>query len=168
MMCGERGQSGVTLIELLVTMVIVAIGVLGVAGVQVVSLQQARDAGQRMIALQAANDMLDRIRVNKGHAYSWAFTDTTTGTTVSNCASLSCSTAELAAYDLVHWACRIGQPNSTCKNIYGLTDADFDRLPNAAGQVTRTVSAAAVSYEVVVRWARASATTQVSVKARVN
>lgn len=66
-----RRQLGVTLIELLITMVIVSIGVLGLAGVQILSLKQAREAGQKMVALQAANDLLDRIRVNPNADYSW-------------------------------------------------------------------------------------------------
>ena len=159
---------GVTLIELLVAMVIIAIGVLGVAGLQAVSLKQARDAGQKMMALQAANDLVDRIRLNNGATYAWNSSSTVSAGTASNCLSASCGTSELAAYDLVYWACRLGAPNATCTNSYGLTDVEYDRLPNASGTVTRVVSGSSVSYTVQIEWSTSDkADQQIAVTARV-
>jgi len=166
-MIKHRHFQGVTLIELLVTMVIVSVGVLGVAGLQIVSLQQAREAGQRMIALQAANDLLDRIRVNKNQSYAWARSTAISAASATNCAAASCTAASLKDYDLQHWACRLGQPSNDCETVFGLVDADFDRLSLAAGEVIRTAanstyslgspsagtaSIATVNYEISVYW----------------
>ncbi len=143
MMRRWRRQLGVTLIELLITMVIVAIGVLGLAGVQILSLKQAREAGQKMIALQAANDLLDRIRVNRNADYSWP-----ASSAAANCASAACTPAQMAVFDLSLWDCRLGPPSDVCKTAFGLTDANFDRLPGGEG----LVSAASGTYSVTVRW----------------
>ncbi|MCH9786088.1 MAG: type IV pilus modification protein PilV, partial [Gammaproteobacteria bacterium] len=117
-----RRQLGVTLIELLITMVIVSIGVLGLAGVQILSLKQAREAGQKMVALQAANDLLDRIRVNPNADYSWP-----AGSAAANCVSTACTPAQMAVFDLTLWDCRLSQPSDACKTAFGLNDTDFDR-----------------------------------------
>lgn len=153
-------QRGVTLIELLITMVIVSIGVLGLAGVQILSLKQAREAGQKMVALQAANDLLDRIRVNRNADYSG-----TAGSVAANCASVSCTPAEMAVFDLSLWNCRLGPPSDACKEAFGLSDRDFGRLPGGEG----LVSAASGTYTVTVQWDLTDSTTQdITVAARVN
>ena len=155
-----RRQLGVTLIELLITMVIVSIGVLGLAGVQILSLKQAREAGQKMVALQAANDLLDRIRVNPNADYSWP-----AGSAAANCASTACTPAQMAVFDLTLWDCRLRQPSDACKTAFGLNDADFDRLPSGEG----LVSAASGTYTVTVRWDLTDSTKQdITVAARVN
>ena len=165
---GDQWVQGVTLIELLVAMVIIAIGVLGVAGIQALSLKQARDAGQKMMALQAANDLIDRIRINQEAVYAWESSDSVTADAAVNCLIESCSSTELAAYDLVSWRCRLGSENAICNTSYGLTATDYDQLPNARGSVTRVVSGGSIAYTVAVQWATSDqADQQVSVSARV-
>jgi type IV pilus assembly protein PilV len=155
-------QRGVTLIELLITMVIVSIGVLGLAGVQILSLKQAREAGQKMVALQAANDLLDRIRVNRNADYSWP---AGSAAATANCASVACTPAEMAVFDLWLWNCRLGPPSDACKKAFGLSDRDFGRLPGGKG----LVSAASGTYTVTVQWDLTDSTTQdITVAARVN
>jgi type IV pilus assembly protein PilV len=142
-------------------MVIVSIGVLGLAGVQVLSLKQARDAAQKMVALQAANDLLDRIRVNKSEDYSWPVS----GATATDCTAGPCDVAQMKDYDLKVWECRLGQPSTACKTDFGLTDVDFNRLPGGEG----LVSAASGTYTVTVQWDLTDSTTQdITVAARVN
>ncbi|MBK9326256.1 MAG: type IV pilus modification protein PilV [Hydrogenophilales bacterium] len=60
-----RAMNGASLIEVLVTMVIVAIGLLGLAGLQVANFRNAQDAYYRSQATFLANDILDRMRVNR-------------------------------------------------------------------------------------------------------
>ena len=68
-------MTGVTLIELLVTLVIVSVGVLGVAGLQATSLQLTRDVNYKLTAVQLANDVFDRVRINRDQSYALAITD---------------------------------------------------------------------------------------------
>ena len=66
----QKYSQGFSLIEVLVAVLIVGVGILGVAGMQVVSLQQNRNVLLRDQALQAANDILDRMRANDRMDYA--------------------------------------------------------------------------------------------------
>jgi type IV pilus assembly protein PilV len=58
-------QSGFTLVEVLVALVILAIGLLGVAGMQTRSLGGNQGALYRSQAVLFANDIIERMRVNR-------------------------------------------------------------------------------------------------------
>jgi len=58
-------QSGFTLVEVLVALVILAIGLLGVAGLQNRSLSGNQGALYRSQAVLFANDIIERMRVNR-------------------------------------------------------------------------------------------------------
>ncbi|SER12715.1 type IV pilus assembly protein PilV [Amphritea atlantica] len=60
-----RRQCGTSLIEVLVTLVLVAIGMVGMMTMQARGLQQNQSAYLRTQAIAIANDMADRIRLNK-------------------------------------------------------------------------------------------------------
>ena len=88
----KKTEAGFTLTELLVTLVIASIGILGVAGLQAKSLQLTRDANFRASAIIAANDLLDRVRVNSTQTYALAITDVPPAA-AANCAATACTTA---------------------------------------------------------------------------
>jgi len=63
---GKRKYSkGVSLIEVLVAVIILAFGLLGLAGLQSVSLRNNNSAMMRTQATYLAQDIIDRMRVNK-------------------------------------------------------------------------------------------------------
>lgn len=101
----RRQSKGMTLIELLFAVLIMAIGILGVAALQVVSMQQNRSALFRAEAVQLANDLLDRIRVNTNVNYTAAI-DAEPNTTT-DCEDNPCSRTDMAAYDISQWKCSI-------------------------------------------------------------
>ena len=101
---------GVTLVELLVTLVILSVGVLGVAGLQVTSMQLTRDVNFRLTAVQLANDVLDRVRINPNQTYALGVGDVPPVGAV-NCSSTTCTSAQLATYDLARWACSVRSQN---------------------------------------------------------
>lgn len=78
-------QSGVALIEVLITFFVLTIGVMGMSGLQVKSLQFNQGAYQRSQATVSANDILERMRINRAQArvdaYEIDFGDTVTGST---------------------------------------------------------------------------------------
>ncbi len=93
-------QGGFSLIEVLVAVLIVSVGVLGVAGLQLLSLQNNTSAMYRTQATQAAYDIMDRARANRGQNYSIAIdanapSDPGCGT--------NCSPAAMRALDLIEW-----------------------------------------------------------------
>lgn len=80
---GRRGVAGFTMLELLISLLIVLLGVLGLAGLIVRSNQAEMESYQRVQALMLAQDMADRINVNRKVAacYSNGATGTQLGTT---------------------------------------------------------------------------------------
>ncbi|WP_439587213.1 type IV pilus modification protein PilV [Hydrogenophaga sp.] len=104
-----RGQRGVSLIESLVALLLLALGVLGLAGLQAGTLAQARQANARAAAVQMANDLLERMKMNPSvrdlpsgaslYQVGW-------GVRVEqapDCQSSPCTGAQLAQHDLSRW-----------------------------------------------------------------
>lgn len=60
-------QAGVTLIEVLITMVVVAVGLLGTAGLQLASTRFQQTASQRTLAMQQADVIIEKMRVNNAN-----------------------------------------------------------------------------------------------------
>lgn len=65
MMGKYKYSKGVSLIEVLVAVIILAFGLLGLAGLQSVSLRNNNSAMMRTQATYLAQDIIDRMRVNK-------------------------------------------------------------------------------------------------------
>jgi type IV pilus assembly protein PilV len=114
----ERQTRGFTLIEVLVTLVILVFGLLGIAGLMVKGQRASFEAYQRQQALALANDMAERIKINRTQAALYqagaavgtplgtGSTDPYTGllsNSITNCGAAACTAAELAAYDLALW-----------------------------------------------------------------
>lgn len=60
-------QAGASLIEVLITMLVVAIGLLGVAGLQLASVRYQQTSTLRTQALQQADFIIEKIRVNNSN-----------------------------------------------------------------------------------------------------
>ena len=142
---------GFSLVELLVTIIIVSVGVLGVASLQMRSLQQNREAFFRAEASYLANGMMDRIRANPQAVYSLTIAQTPIAAT--SCVFSSCTSAQMAIYDMAQWQCSIrsvdaaGANYSICSQL-GMTGA----LPLGSGRVTESATTANL-FQVEVRWA---------------
>ncbi|HEX5393870.1 MAG TPA: type IV pilus modification protein PilV [Rhodocyclaceae bacterium] len=65
MASSRKNQAGISLIEVLVSMLIVAFGVLGLAALQARSMNSEFESYQRSQAIILANDMVERIRMNR-------------------------------------------------------------------------------------------------------
>lgn len=102
-------QRGTSLIEALVALLVLALGVLGMAAVQTRALATARTTNLRALAIQAAEDLQDRIQANSELRHAPALVNpyvTTWGPPPAidtDCASEPCGGLQLAAYDLVQW-----------------------------------------------------------------
>ena len=131
-----RQSKGFTLIELLVAVLIIAVGILGVAGMQVVSMQQNRNALLRDQALQAGNDILDRMRANSLTTYATVALDAEPAT-ASDCNNVLCSRLVMKDFDIAQWKCRInpmtaaGVVHDTCDTL-GIQTAS---LPGGRGSI---------------------------------
>jgi type IV pilus assembly protein PilV len=65
-------QRGVSLVEVLVASVVLSIGLLGLAGLQAGGLKVGQSSIYRSQAAQLAYDLIERMRVNAGHAADYA------------------------------------------------------------------------------------------------
>lgn len=61
-------QAGFSLLEVLITMLIVSFGLLGIAGLVITSLKNTQGSYARGQASLLANDIIDRMRANRGVA----------------------------------------------------------------------------------------------------
>ena len=114
-------QHGVGLIEVLISLLIIAIGVLGMVALHNRSLQYNHSAYVHSQATLLAADMLDRIQANsqlaktgsnyQASATDFAFSQCLAEEYPNRCEAGSCTTAEIAAYDILQWkfqlACQI-------------------------------------------------------------
>lgn len=102
------------MVEILVSIVIVSVGLLGLAGLQARAMNSEFESYQRGQAIQLANDMVDRIRLNRANAGTFqnVTTNTTAGTpylggvtTDTALFSITCSPAPTssALLDLCDW-----------------------------------------------------------------
>ena len=142
---------GFSLIEVMVSVLIMAVGILGVAGMQVLSLQQNRNALLRDQALQAGNDILDRMRANPLSTYSPIAIDAVPTSTV-NCVDNSCDRNEMAEFDIAQWKCRLN-PIDVDGDVYSVC-AGFNivsaSLPGGQGSISKVD----LVYSVTVTWIR--------------
>ena len=107
----KKNAKGFSLLEVLIALIVLSIGLLGIAGLQVTSKQTNFDAIQRTTATMLAQDIIERMRANPDqlaayHNAGVGFTFTPASgitTAVTNCATATCTPANLALYDLYEW-----------------------------------------------------------------
>lgn len=105
-------QRGVSLIEALVALLVLALGIMGMAGVQTRTLVEARTTNSRAIAVQMADDLLDRMQANVGlrvtppvppavnpYIVNWGAPVAVS----TDCFTTGCNAANLASFDLNQW-----------------------------------------------------------------
>ena len=103
-------ERGLTLIEVLIAVLILGVGVMGYAALQLKSVRMTEDTYSRGQAMSIAQDLVERVRVNKVSASdylqaSWAGQNsqpsaTCISTSVGSIGDDACSSAELAAMDV--------------------------------------------------------------------
>lgn len=106
---GQR-QHGFSLLEVLIALLVLAIGLLGLATLQTVGLKFNQESYMRTQAVLIAYDIIDRIRANPvaksaGSYNSVAASATYTAPTCTG--AVTCSTSDIATYDLANWKARI-------------------------------------------------------------
>ena len=100
-------QRGFTLIEVMVSLFILAGGLLGMAALQNEVLKYNHAAFLDTQAQYLMSDMAERIRANRGNdAYVIAYSETAPTPSV-DCATTSCSSNEMVAWDLNQWRSRV-------------------------------------------------------------
>jgi type IV pilus assembly protein PilV len=100
-----KARRGFSLVEVLVALVVLSIGLLGAARLFVVTLQGNASAESRLLALNLAEDIADRIRANRSAGTAYAGTPATSNTCATGAisATVVCTPAAMAANDLYLW-----------------------------------------------------------------
>lgn len=100
-------QSGSSLIEVLVALFVLAIGLLGILAMQVKSMQFNQSADTYAKAVNIANDIAERIRINPKNVATYLATelpdDPPTNCQTTSVSAAACSTGDLVNWDLYHW-----------------------------------------------------------------
>ncbi|WP_417583015.1 type IV pilus modification protein PilV [Nitrincola sp.] len=108
---GLSKQTGVGMLEVLIALVVLAVGALGFAGLQLVSLKNSNEANFRAQATLIIQDAIERVQSNPKEldryftVNNWS-TDHQTVKSVppelSKCISNSCTSAEMAGWDIAY------------------------------------------------------------------
>jgi len=128
-----RGShSGFTLIEVMVAVVVLSLGLLGVAALQLTAKKSSHQAWQRSQAVLFADNLLERIRMNPSAAAAYhtglgnaALGGSTRTTPGQDCATQTCTPAQMATWDLWNWERRldgVAVRDAANRNAGGLVD----------------------------------------------
>lgn len=96
-------HAGFTLFEVLIALLVLSLGLLGMAGMQTMSLRNNHSAFLRSQASVLANDILDRMRVNRDLANTYQIDFSESVPSSVNCAVTACTPGQMAVYDLSQW-----------------------------------------------------------------
>jgi type IV pilus assembly protein PilV len=151
----RRGQAGATLIEILVSMLILMFGLLGLVGVMVQSQRAQVEAFQREQALLLAQDMVNRMLVNKGVAGCYVLAtyigvDELTPPPETTCTSGTATQKTRFATDMSEWLSLLqGAATAIGSSAVG-------GVPDARGCITKDATSGI--YQVSVVWQGSAAT----------
>ena len=102
-------NTGSSLVEVAVSLLVICVGTLGLAGLQIAGKRMGYEAVQRSDAAALAQDLLERMRANRGVLSHYA-TDgigAASGSALhaprEDCARVSCSAVQLNAWDMWQW-----------------------------------------------------------------
>lgn len=132
-------QCGFTLLEVLIALLILSIGLLGLASLQTSGLRSNQMASMRTTATQVTYDIADRMRANPvgTDAQNYVIASNAADPVIpsgENCESISCTTSQMATYDLAQWR---GAVRS---------------LPGGTSAIVRTVTGTVVTHTITVYW----------------
>jgi type IV pilus assembly protein PilV len=151
----QRRQAGFTLLEILVSLMLIAIGVLGTAGLQALALKMNQGGQLRSQAVVLGIDLIERMEANNVAAIAGGYAPAAyPASFTTDCATVFCSPADLATYDLVNFRSRVQSqlPGATiCVMVTGPTGTG----PCVAGTApagTAPVGAGPYIYFVRIDW----------------
>lgn len=130
------------MIEVLLAVVVLAIGLLAGSKMQMLGLNYTQGAQMRSNATLAANDIIDRMRVNPDGVDAMAYDTANTDNLPADpgCIATGCTPQQLAAHDIRVWAGYFGKADgaSTSTPLLGANGQIF--LDAATGFHVITVS----------------------------
>ena len=147
--------SGLSLVECVIALLVLSLGILSVLGNQLMGARMAHESWQTSVATEMARDLVMRIQLNPARAAEYrlgasgAFAAPVQPPSV-DCGRTSCSTAELAYYELWQWLTALRGTARTAGNHHGDTPgiefARFHFAPIACVDVRAGVVTVVVAW----------------------
>ena len=137
-------QKGFTLLEVLVAIVIVSIGLLAVAGMQTTAITANASAKDATVAIQLAEEMADRIRLNAGDTPETYHGLDTNGGTATTCTGLTAQN-DPALGDCIQWRSRLQDASLGLSGAKGTITVTDDSPISKAAIVTITITWGTIS-----------------------
>lgn len=137
-------QKGFTLLEVLTAVVVVSIGLLAVAGMQTTAITGNAAANSGSIAIQLAEEIVDRIRVNSGSTPEIYNGLDTNGGTATTCTGLSAQN-DPALGDCIQWRARLQNSSLGLSNARGQVTVTRDSPISKTATITVTLTWGAVT-----------------------
>ncbi|OQX08188.1 MAG: type IV pilus modification protein PilV [Thiothrix lacustris] len=101
-----RQQAGLSLIEVLVATVVLSTGLLGLAGLQIAGMKTTHNSYQMQQATWLVHALLENMRANRPAALAGQYNVATPcNTPPPECATGTCSSEDMAKYDLFRLRC---------------------------------------------------------------
>lgn len=146
----NRIQSGFSLVELVVAMGVMAVGLVGTVAMQATAKQNGVDSAQRTLATNLAQNMINRIRLNRENIASYVASDYGVATYSTNLPCLYsandqqvCTSQQLAAFDSAEWNAMLNGESLAGNNsrVSGLVNpVACVSYTQASGEVTVVIS----------------------------
>jgi type IV pilus assembly protein PilV len=138
-----KQSSGFAMIEVLLAVVVLAIGLLAGSKMQMLGLNYTQGAQMRTNATMAANDIIDRMRINPTGVIDGNYenADTDNPPADPNCIATGCTPAQLADHDIRVWAA-----------YFGGEDGSNTSTPLVGAQGTISRDATTGLYTIEIAW----------------
>jgi type IV pilus assembly protein PilV len=143
-------QHGMSLIEVMVAVFVVSVGLLGVARMEILAKQSNVEAIQRTAATQLAQQIITKMRANPSQltAYEGQILGAGKLKLGTNCATTTCTSAELAAWDLYQWEqALMGASEKTTS-----TGTNAGGLDSPRGCITGPAGGGVGEYVISIAW----------------
>ena len=136
----NRNAEGFAMIEALLAVVVLAIGLLAGSRMQILGLNFTQGAMMRSHATMAANDIIDRMKLNPVGVSNGAYDDASTDNLSPDpvCIAAGCTPNTLAVHDVRVWANYFSEGNGTDTSTLLPGAVGTISAPNASG--VRTIS----------------------------
>ncbi len=142
-----RGQLGVGLVEVLIALTVFAVGIMGTVTMQLAAIRSNFEAAQYSTATNMARDILARMRSNQSAIALYAVEEAGVRALPMgvDCRLESCTSEQLAAFDLSQWTSLLRGASETFSVDGGVHQTGGLVLPRAcirnnAGQVSVTIT----------------------------
>src|SRR3990172_778415 len=137
-------QKGFTILEVLVAIVIVSIGLLAVAGMQTTAITANASAKDATVAIQFAEEMADRIRLNAGDTPETYHGLDTNGGTATTCTGLTAQN-DPALGDCIQWRSRLQNASLGLSGARGFITVTDDSPISKTATITVRITWGSIS-----------------------